>query len=122
MAENKASIIVFSGDMDKVFAARPDLMPAALADAEVAEVVCQPRLHPLVPAHGVGELALGPLAAYLPRAALAGLIFLVAATMVDRSAVARILKTSRAESGIMLSTFAANNPRSSGFWELAGSS
>jgi len=67
-----------------------------------------------------GTLALGPLAAYLPRAALAGLIFLVAATMVDRSAVVRILRTSRAESGIMLATFAATLVLPLEFAVLAG--
>lgn len=55
----------------------------------------------------VGVLAFGPLAAYLPRAALAGLLLIVAVTMVDRKAVRRILRTSRAESGIMLTTFVA---------------
>jgi SulP family sulfate permease len=50
-------------------------------------------------------LAFGPLAEYLPRAALAGLIMVVAYQMVDWSSVARVLKTSRVESSIMAATF-----------------
>ncbi len=67
-----------------------------------------------------GILAFGPLAAYLPRAALAGLILIVAYNMVDRSAVARILRTSRAESGIMVATFVATLVLPLEFAVLAG--
>jgi SulP family sulfate permease len=52
-----------------------------------------------------GVLAFGPFAAYLPKAGLAGLIMLVAYKMVDWEGVRRILRTSRAETGIMLATF-----------------
>jgi SulP family sulfate permease len=55
----------------------------------------------------LGILAFGPLAAYLPRSALAGVIFIVAYKMVDRGAAARVLRTSRAESAVMVVTFVA---------------
>lgn len=50
-------------------------------------------------------LAFGGLAAYLPRASLAGLIMVVAYQMVDWKGVRRVLRTSRVESGIMAATF-----------------
>lgn len=52
-------------------------------------------------------LALAPLAAYLPRAALAGLLVVAVANMVDRREIARILRASRGDSTIMICTFAA---------------
>ncbi len=55
----------------------------------------------------VGVLAFGPLAAYLPRASLAGLVILIAYRMIDWRSVRRIVRTSRADTGIMLSTFVA---------------
>ena len=54
-----------------------------------------------------GVLAFGPLAAYLPRASLAGMIILIAYRMVDWRGVRRVLRSSRSETGIMVSTFAA---------------
>ena len=54
-----------------------------------------------------GVLAFGPLAAYLPRASLAGLIMLIAYRMVDWRGVRRVMRGSRSETGIMVSTFAA---------------
>jgi SulP family sulfate permease len=54
-----------------------------------------------------GVLAFGPLAAYLPRASLAGMIMLIAYRMVDWRGVRRVLHSSRSETGIMVSTFAA---------------
>jgi len=54
-----------------------------------------------------GVLLLGPMAAYLPRAALAGLLFLVAFNMVDGEGIRRIWRTSKPESAIMASTFLA---------------
>jgi SulP family sulfate permease len=54
-----------------------------------------------------GVLAFGPLAAYLPRAALAGMIMLIAYRMVDLRQVRRVLHSSRSETGIMVSTFVA---------------
>ncbi len=54
-----------------------------------------------------GVLAFGPLAEYLPRAALAGMIMLIAYRMVDWRGVRRVLRGSRTESGIMVSTFIA---------------
>jgi SulP family sulfate permease len=54
-----------------------------------------------------GVLAFGPLAAYLPRASLAGMIMLIAYRMVDWRGVRRVLHSSRSETGIMVSTFVA---------------
>jgi SulP family sulfate permease len=54
-----------------------------------------------------GVLAFGPFAAYLPRASLAGLIMLIAYRMVDWRGVRRVLRSSRSETGIMVSTFVA---------------
>lgn len=54
-----------------------------------------------------GVLAFGPLAAFLPRASLAGMIMLIAYRMVDWRGVRRVLHSSRSETGIMMSTFAA---------------
>jgi SulP family sulfate permease len=54
-----------------------------------------------------GVLAFGPLAAYLPRASLAGLIMLIAYRMVDWRGVRRVMRGSRSETGIMVSTFVA---------------
>jgi SulP family sulfate permease len=54
-----------------------------------------------------GVLAFGPLAAYLPRAGLAGMIMLIAYRMVDWRGVRRVLRGSRSETGIMVSTFVA---------------
>ncbi len=54
-----------------------------------------------------GVLAFGPLAAFLPKASLAGLIMLIAYRMIDWGGVRRIARTSRIETGIMVSTFLA---------------
>ncbi len=54
-----------------------------------------------------GVLAFGPAAAYLPKAALAGMIMVIAYRMVDWHGVRRVRKTSRSETGIMVSTFVA---------------
>lgn len=51
--------------------------------------------------------AFGPLAAYLPQAALAGLILLIAARMPDWGGMKRVLHTSRTEAGIMAVTCVA---------------
>ena len=55
----------------------------------------------------VGVLAFGPLAAYLPKASLAGLIILIAYRMIDWRGVRRVTRGSRSETGIMVSTFIA---------------
>ncbi|MEE4271213.1 MAG: SulP family inorganic anion transporter [Thermoanaerobaculales bacterium] len=55
----------------------------------------------------VGVLAFGPAAAYLPKTALAGMIMVIAYRMVDWKGVRRVIRTSRSETGIMVSTFAA---------------
>ncbi len=52
-----------------------------------------------------GVLVLGPMAAFLPRASLAGLIMLIAYRMVDWAGVRRVVRTSRSETGIMITTF-----------------
>ena len=52
-------------------------------------------------------LVFGPFAAYLPKAALAGLIMLVAYKMIHWPSVRRIIRTSRTDSWIMASTFVA---------------
>lgn len=50
-------------------------------------------------------LAAAPLAAYLPRAALAGILILTAASLIDRREIARVARTSRGDTSIMLATF-----------------
>ncbi|MGD8441570.1 MAG: SulP family inorganic anion transporter [Holophagae bacterium] len=54
-----------------------------------------------------GVLVFGPAAAYLPRAALAGMIMVIAYRMVDWRGVRRVMRTSRSETGIMAATFVA---------------
>ena len=55
----------------------------------------------------VAMFLLAPLAVFLPRAALAGVLLITAWTMVDRTEMRRILRTSRGDSAIMLATLAA---------------
>jgi SulP family sulfate permease len=55
----------------------------------------------------IGVLAFGPAAAFLPRAALAGMIMVIAYRMVDWHGVRRVVATSRSETGIMVATFGA---------------
>jgi len=50
-------------------------------------------------------LMVAPLAAYLPNAAMAGILFLVAWGLIDFHEIAHVLKTSRRETGIMAVTF-----------------
>jgi len=52
-------------------------------------------------------LFVAPWAQYLPNAAMAGILFLVAWGLIDFDEIVHVLKTSRAESAILLSTFAA---------------
>jgi SulP family sulfate permease len=52
-------------------------------------------------------LLVAPWARYLPNAAMAGILFLVAWGLIDLEEIAHVLKSSRAESAILLSTFAA---------------
>jgi sulfate permease, SulP family len=52
-------------------------------------------------------LFLGPLAAYLPTAAMAGLLFVVAWGLIDLHHIREILRASRQEAGILLATLAA---------------
>lgn len=67
-----------------------------------------------------GVLAFGPAAAYLPTAALAGMIMVIAYRMVDWRGVRRVVRTSRSETGIMLATFAATLAFPLEFAVLAG--
>ncbi len=50
-------------------------------------------------------LFVAPWAQYLPNAAMAGILFLVAWGLIDFDEIIHVLKTSRAESSIMLATF-----------------
>jgi SulP family sulfate permease len=50
-------------------------------------------------------LLVAPLAAYLPKAAMAGILFLVAWGLIDFKEIKHILKTSKRESGVLLITF-----------------
>ncbi|OYY95475.1 MAG: sodium-independent anion transporter [Hydrogenophilales bacterium 28-61-23] len=52
-------------------------------------------------------LLVAPWARYLPNAAMAGILFLVAWGLIDFKEIIHVLKTSRAESAILFSTFAA---------------
>ncbi|MBI5330442.1 MAG: SulP family inorganic anion transporter [Betaproteobacteria bacterium] len=52
-------------------------------------------------------LFVAPWAQYLPNAAMAGILFLVAWGLIDFAEIFHVLKTSRAESAILLSTFAS---------------
>ncbi len=50
-------------------------------------------------------LMVGPLAAYLPNAAMAGILFLVAWGLIDFHEIGHVLKSSRRETGILAVTF-----------------
>jgi SulP family sulfate permease len=50
-------------------------------------------------------LLVAPLAAYLPKAAMAGILFLVAWGLIDFKEIKHILHTSKRESGVLLVTF-----------------
>lgn len=50
-------------------------------------------------------LFVGPLAAYLPKAAMAGILFLVAWGLVDRIAISHIVKSSKRDTSVFLTTF-----------------
>lgn len=52
-------------------------------------------------------LLVAPFAAYLPNAAMAGVLFLVAWSLIDFHHMRQILRTSRPETGILLATFGA---------------
>ncbi len=52
-------------------------------------------------------LLVAPWAQYLPNAAMAGILFLVAWGLIDFREIAHVLKTSHTESAIMVATFAA---------------
>ena len=52
-------------------------------------------------------LAAAPLAAHLPRAALAGILILTAGGLIDRREIIRVVRTSRGDTAIMVATFVA---------------
>jgi len=52
-------------------------------------------------------LALAPLARYIPLAALAAVLFVVAGGLVDKERIRRVVRTSRADAAVCASTFAA---------------
>ncbi len=54
-----------------------------------------------------GVLVLAPAARSIPRAAIAGVLLVVAWQMIDRAAILRVLRSSRSEAAIMVATFAA---------------
>ena len=53
----------------------------------------------------IAILVLGPLAAYLPRTALAGVLIVTAINMIDRAEISRIWQGARGDAAIMLVTF-----------------
>jgi SulP family sulfate permease len=55
----------------------------------------------------IAMLALAPFAAYVPRAALSGVLILTAYSMIDRKEIARIWRGARADAMIMVITFLA---------------
>jgi len=65
-------------------------------------------------------LVLAPYARYVPRAAIAGVLLVVAWAMVDRDGIRRVLRTSRSEAAIMIVTFVATLALPLDFAVLAG--
>jgi SulP family sulfate permease len=55
----------------------------------------------------LGMLLFAPYARYIPRAAIAGVLLVIAWTMIDRYSIRRVFATSRAEIAIMAVTFIA---------------
>lgn len=55
----------------------------------------------------IAMVAFAPLAAYVPRAALSGVLILTAYSMIDRQEIARIWRGARADAVIMILTFLA---------------
>jgi len=55
----------------------------------------------------VSMLALAPLAAYVPRASLAGVLIIIAYGMVDQGEIRRIIKSTKGDAVIMIATFVA---------------
>ena len=68
----------------------------------------------------LATLTLAPLAVYLPRAGLAGVLIVMAWGMIDRREVRRIVRTSKGDTWIMGSTFAATIMLPLEFAVLAG--
>jgi SulP family sulfate permease len=68
----------------------------------------------------VAMLLLAPLAVYLPRAALAGVLLVTAWGMIDRREIRRIARTSRGDTTIMIATFLATMLLPLEFAVLAG--
>ncbi len=94
------SAAFFSGFPTSVSANRCGLNYDAGAKTPMAAIFSALLLVALV-------LALAPLLAYLPVAAIAGLLFLVAWNLVDVPRIRKILATSRGESAVLAGTFAS---------------
>lgn len=67
-----------------------------------------------------GMLLFAPWARFIPRPAIAGVLLAIAWGMIDRVAIRRVFKTSRAESAIMAVTFLATITQPLDFAILAG--
>ena len=65
-------------------------------------------------------LLLAPWASYIPRAAIAGVLLVVAWGMIDRAAIRRVIRTSRSETAVMAITFGATLVLPLDFAVLAG--
>lgn len=52
-------------------------------------------------------LLVAPLAAYMPKAAMAGVLFMVGYGLIDKHHIAQIIRTSKAETGVLVVTFLA---------------
>lgn len=52
-------------------------------------------------------LVVAPLAAYMPKAAMAGVLFLVGYSLIDQHHIKQILRTSKSETGVLVVTFLA---------------
>jgi SulP family sulfate permease len=68
----------------------------------------------------LGVLLFAPYAARIPRAAIAGVLLVVAWRMIDREGIRRVLRTSKAESAIVVITFCATLVFPLDFAVLAG--
>ena len=67
-----------------------------------------------------GMLALAPYARLIPRSAIAGVLVVVAWSMIDRAGIRRVLRTSRADTAVMAATFGATLVLPLDFAVLAG--
>jgi rhodanese-related sulfurtransferase/anti-anti-sigma regulatory factor len=68
----------------------------------------------------IGMLLLAPWVGRIPKASIAGVLFVVAWRMVDRAGIRRVLRTSKAETTILVATFGATLVLPLDFAVLAG--